>query len=416
MKQAVWVCFWMAVLATPGTLLADDRAPVENVDPVDSLQSFFWWKHSWFPFYHWTGYNIRPYFGVSPVYPETFLRSMSAVRYNRVDGVTMGIGIPRLARLKVGSFYTFGQLSYAFSLDKVRYRAGLELPVTRSPDATSRLLVGGSIYSNTTTNDLWKISDGENSLAAFVAKDDHLDYFDTYGWSSWLVGELGAYTQISLTYRDDRYSSLHKNTNWSIFGGDPFRSNPGIDEGRMHSAILRLEAGRVGGLYSVPQGWSIQGEAELGKGLGGDFKFTRYVADGRWYLSPAYWYGFGIRLRGGFASDQAPLQKTFTIGGLGSVRAWPQNLLRGSRFIVANAEFYLDQIDLLISDLQFMAFADAGWTGYSDTEFLSADETLGAVGVGIGFDQRRVRFEVAMPVGKNGRSEPWFWFRLYPTF
>lgn len=408
-------CIGLA-LATSGVARADNGMPEHRIDRADSARAFIWWKHTWLPYYHWTGYNIRPYFGASPMYPETFLRSMSAIRYNRVDGVTLGIGVPRFTRVKIGSLYTFGQLGYAFSLDKVRYRAALELPITRSRAATSRLLLGGSVYSNTSTNDLWKISDGENSLAGFVAKDDHLDYFDIYGWTSWLVGELGAYWQISLAYRDDRYRSLAKNTNWSIFGGDPFRSNPRIDEGRMHSAVVRLEAGRAGGLYSVPQGWSLQAEAELGKGLGGDFDFMRYTADGRWYISPAYWYGFGFRLRGGFATEQAPFQKTFTIGGLGSVRAWPQNLLRGSRFVLANAEFYLDEIDLLISGLQFMVFADAGWAGYADNSFLSENETLGAVGVGVGFDQRRVRVEVAMPVGKNGRSEPWVWFRLYPTF
>ena len=184
----------------------------------------------------------------------------------------------------------------------------------------------------------------------------------------------------------------------------------------MHSAVARFEAGRVGGLYSVPEGWALQADVEIGQGLGGDFSFTRYTADARWYWSPDYNYGLAVRFRGGMASSDAPLQKTFTIGGLGTVRAWPQNMIRGTRLAVTNAEYSFDDVNLLVSRLQLFVFGDVGWAGYSDTQFLSKAETLGADGFGVGFDQRRLRVEFAIPVGGEVNADPWVWLRLYPTF
>jgi hypothetical protein len=414
-RNTVLACLLLAIVVPSCTARADSPAASKVDLGIHRSEPFLWWRKQWFPYYHWSGYRMRPYFGVSPLYPESIIRAMTATRFNRVEGFTLGLGIPRLSRFKIGSFYVFGQLGYAFSLDKPRYRIALEYPVGAS-SSNNRILIGGSLYSNTATNDLWKVSDLENSLAGFFFKEDHLDYFDIHGWTAWVTGDFGPYTQLTAAYRDDRYLTLDKNTNWSVFGGSDFRGNPSIDEGRMHSVVFRLEAGRVGGLYSLPQGWSAQVEAELGSAVGGDFSFNRYQADIRWYESPDHWYGFSARLRGGFATNDAPVQKTFTIGGLGTVRAWPQNSIRGTRSVSGTLEAAIDGVNFLISGLQLFVFGDLGWAGFSDSSFLSSDQTLGALGGGLGFDQRRVRVELAVPVGPQSGGNPWVWLRLFPTF
>ena len=194
---------------------------------------------------------------------------------------------------------------------------------------------------------MWKSSWAENSAAAFFFEHDFFDYYQTEGWSGYVVSRITPYAQLSVGYRADQYSSMAKTASWSLFGNNDFRPNPGINEGDMRSMVFTLEGGKVKSFNDKPSGAAFRLEAEVGQGMGGDFDFSRYVGDVRSYTQLTKDTGLSLRLRGGFTEGTVPLQKAFTIGGVGSVRSYNQNVFLGTRMLLANAELALYEPEIL---------------------------------------------------------------------
>lgn len=347
-------------------------------------------------------------------------RPIPSFRYNRVEGLVLGIGRGPLEWDSYGRGKVFGQAAYAFSLDRWRYTAGAEARLGRRyGNDDFDLKLGGDYHRNTATNDLWKAGWAENTLAAFFFREDFFDYFETEGWTLYAVAHLTPYVQAGAAFRQDAYRSLRRRTSWSLFGGDGFRPNPPIDEGDMNSFVLTLEGGHVRGLSSRPRGLAFRLEAELGRGLGGDFAFNRYLGDVRLY-APLGPNGLALRLRGGLADGAVPYQKGFTLGGIGSTRAYPQNAFFGTRMLLANAEFtfyewsFFD--DVFLNDVQLFGLFDAGWVNDRSNRF-DVDDVLPSAGFGVALDDRHLRLELSWPLRTvDGDRSPSLWLRLNPTF
>lgn len=358
-----------------------------------------------------------------PYREQALYRTIPAVRYNRVEGFVLGVGAEPLVWDDWERGTIFGQVGYAFALADWRYEVGAETFLAghrRGGDTSLKL---GALYRhNTATNDLWKSNWLENSLAAFFFENDFFDYYDVEGWSVYSVGRLGTAAQVSAGFRAEDYASLARNTGWSLFDGGGFRYNPAITEGFMQSFVFAFEGGRVDDLDDLPRGAAFRAEAEIGEGVGGDFSFNRYLADGRVYVPVNRHSALALRLRAGTTTGDVPVQKAFTIGGVGSVRAYPQNAFYGTRMVLANAEYIVDEVsffDGLFDDVQLFTFGDVGWTNDFGTNTIDFDDALAAVGIGVGLDERAARLELAWPVGDRAFTDsrrPSLWFRLSPTF
>lgn len=358
-------------------------------------------------------------------FAETALyRPVPAIRYNRVEGLVLGVGLPPVRWDDYDRNRIYGQVGYAFALDAWRYEVGLETrPLPRDYHSDFALKLGGNYHRNTTTDDLWKSGWIENSLAAFFFKNDFFDYYEVEGWTGYAVQQLTPYAQLSAGFRSDEYRSLAKNTSWAVFGGDGFRLNPAVDEGQMYSFAFALEGGRIRGLDYLPRGVAFRTEVELGQGLGGDFSFNRYLGDVRTYLPLTRYSAFSFRLRGGVVEgDAVPVQKAFTLGGVGSVRGYPQNAFFGTRMLLGNVEYAVNEVSIfddVLDGIQLFGFADAGWVNDMGTDRFDFDDVIPAAGFGIGLDDRYVRLELAWPLRDVGGFEsggPSFWLRLNPTF
>jgi hypothetical protein len=370
----------------------------------------------------WGGIYVGASQDRNPFREDALYRGAPALRYNRVEGFVLGAALPKLDWYDSDRAAIYGQVGYAFALEEVRYTVGLEVRPGRAAwrrDAGAvEFKLGGAYRRNTATNDLWKSSWFENTAAALLFEHDFFDYYQVEGWTVYGLARLGEYTQASLGYRDEDYSSLERNASFSVFDGDAFRFNPVVDELRLRSVVSTLEAGRILDWYDMPLGGIVRGEAEFGQGLGGDAGFNRFTADARAYLPVAYGTGLALRLRGGYASDDAPIQKQFTVGGLGTSRGYAQNIFVGTRALVANAELTFDEVDLsFFDDIQLFGFADLAWTNRSGDAF-DLGETLPTAGIGLGLADRYVRFELAFPLRnvEGTGVEPALWFRLLPTF
>ena len=395
---------------------------VSDVDPYHRNRKYYRYRKPQSPFegFDYADAYVGEFYNRWPYRETALYRPIPAIRYNRVEGLVLGA---RLLPLEWGDWDSakiYGQAGYAFKLKSVRYEVGAEVRPFVDLEDDYDFKFGGAYRRNTTTNDTWKINWVENTVSALLFEYDYMDYYEVEGFSAYAIQRLSPYAQFSVGYRSEDYSSLENKTNWSLFGGHEFRLNPFINEGRMNSVVFTLEGGQLAGLYSVPRGFAFRLEGEIGDGLGGDFTFNRYLGDVRFYSPFGYRSGFGLRLRAGYASDTAPIQKMFTLGGIGSVRAYPQNVFFGTRMILANAEYtiaHISPLDDVFEDVQVFGFGDAGWVNSFGSNQLDFDDIFPAAGVGVSFADRSVRLELAWPLKDfGGDRDPTLWLRLTPTF
>lgn len=357
-----------------------------------------------------------------PYQTQAWYRNIPSIRYNRVEGLFLGVTRAPLEWSSWDRGRIYGQGGYAFALDQWQYRIGAETRFgSRQHTPNVDLKIGGSYQRNTDTDDLWKTSWGENTAASFFFRHDFFDYYQTEGWTGYAVARLTRYAQLSAAYRNEEYRSLSRNTNWSIFGEGNFRTNPGITEGLMSSVVLAFEGGSITTRNHQPKGVAFRLEAELGQGLGGDFDFSRYLGDLRTYARLAPEAGLSLRFRGGFTEGSVPAQKAFTLGGIGSVRGYGQNQFVGTRMALANAELSLydpDIADWILDDITLFGTFDVGWTNLqAGSNVFSVEDMFASAGFGLALDDRNVRLEVSWPLQDLGTDyKPSVWLRFNPSF
>jgi hypothetical protein len=365
---------------------------------------------------------VGAYEGPQAVYDREseVYRSAPPLRYNRIEGLVLGL---RRAPLDVDSdeddrTRVFGQAAYATQLRDVRYTVGVESRLYREDDTALKL---GVLYQEQTLAvDRWKTSVLENSLAGIGFRHDFFDYYEAEGLSVYGVQSLPRSVRLTAGYRTEAHRLLSNHTDWSVFGSGPFRANPVIDEGRVHALFGSLVAGRVQDLDGLPTGQALRLAATAADGLGGDYSFFRYEADGRVYLPVSDATRLALRLRGGYATSGAPLQAQFTVGGVGSVRSYDQNAFRGTRMLLGNVEYLIDGatvIDGVLDDLYVAGIADAGWVGGPDAP-VRLDDVVPSAGFSVGLDERKVRLDVTWPLrnGAGTGSHPAVWLRITPNF
>ena len=345
-------------------------------------------------------------------------RTPPPLRYNRVEGFVFGIQRDPLYVGDDDETRVFGQVAYATKLNDVRYTAGLESQLYAT-DKTG-LKLGVTYQEQTLSPDRWKTSYLENSLASVGFRHDFFDYYETEGVAVYGVQDLPASLQLAGGFRAEEHRRLGVNTNWSVFGSGDFRDNPAIDEGRMQALFASLTGGRVRDRDDLPTGQAFRLSATVADGMGGDFSFYRYEADGRLFLPLTPDTRLAVRVRGGYATNRAPLQSQFTIGGIGSIRSYDQNRFRGTRMLLANAEYLIDGatiVDGLFDDLFVAGLLDAGWVG-GPADRPRLNDVLPSAGFGIGLDEREVRLDVSWPLRDvpGAGSKPAIWLRITPNF
>jgi hypothetical protein len=236
------------------------------------------------------------------------------------------------------------------------------------------------------------------------------------GWTGYAALHLSPLLQVTGGYRSEEYRSLMPESTWSLFSGKHFRSNPAVSEGRMNSVVVAAEGGWVEDYDHLPKGAVFRIEAEFGRDFGGDFDFNRYMADGRWYIRFDRSSGLNLRVAGGTTSGVVHFQKAFTLGGLGSVRGYGQNVFVGTRMLLGNAEYSFTQ-DWLWDDLLVTGFVDAGWVNSPSTDKFDFDDVYPTAGVGVGVLDRTLRLELSFPLRDAGAGrDPSLWLRVNPSF
>ena len=286
--------------------------------------------------------------------------------YNRVDRLRLGAHAEYQSRddmyPRLGA-----RIGYAFDRDRTLYGVQLEQPLLKP----GRLALGFSMVRSTDHSDLQQVDDLENTLALLFFRQDFRDYFEREGWGTYLAWRVPDFSTVSVHLRNDTYRTLP--TQWgtrSWFCRDrDLRPNPEIDDGDLNSVIVRLErlAHRTRRMRNGFYHW-IEYE-RAGGSLGGDFGYSRMLADGRTVLKLSPATTLAVRTVAGSGwNGVVPSQKEFTVGGVDGLRAHEFAQYRGAQMALAQAEYTLSLWELdhrgFQGGLQALAFVDVGraWT------------------------------------------------------
>ncbi|MFZ4619917.1 MAG: BamA/TamA family outer membrane protein [Bacteroidota bacterium] len=371
-------------------------------------------------------YSFKPYFWND----DDILDDNVLFRYNRVEGLFLGFGTEKKVYWDGSkSVSGAGSFGYGFSSHKWRLQLGLDRQFAVSDDILYE--AGGEVHSTTDSKDDWIMNLSENNLAALFFHEDFKDYYQREGYSVHTARySKDGYitTMIDVRYNDDRYASLDNKATWALFGGNSFRSNPSVSDGKMKSFSV------AGGLSTIEkyryhsEGWNLFVRGEYGgKGLGGDFDFTQALIDIRRFQPLSDDDQINLRIRVGALEGSPIAQKNFELGGANTIPAFGFKEFSGNRMVLTNLEYrvssdIIDEIFFWPNSLNLIAFGDAGavasvntkWAVYEGFNSLRAAQFKSDYGFAIAWHDGDARLGFAWRTDKQAPVS--IFFRLNRSF
>ena len=334
--------------------------------------------------------------------------------FSPVDGLVPSLGFRSTVFDARGFGRTFltGTLAYRWARDTVGYTLGGERPFGDDP----RIAVGAELHDLTATDDGWRLTTMEQSLVALAFHRSFRDYHERRGYQVFAAARVGASQEIEVVWRADREGPLVNRTDFSLFDrSHDFPVNAPAAAGRVRALVAayvfdsrgtldttterafsrHVLDGFYGGRGGAAPGLRIDWTSEFAPaGLGGDFDFNRHVLDVRAYARPSPRQALDGRALFGFSGGTLPPQRTFALGGIGSVRGYPFKDVAGAGMALLNAEYEVGMAPDLEhgrrAGLRGLAFLDAGrvWRPLPG----STTGWLVGAGVGVGLGDLRVEF------------------------
>jgi hypothetical protein len=297
------------------------------------------------------------------------------IEFNRVDGWAVKLfqnnhpQDDKQPSIRASEIYAFGRKRILGSL-------------TVSQPLAPRLAARAEAYRVTGTHDGLILRHDENEIAAVLLSRDYYDYFDLEGGRLALHVDAPDRLTVTAGYAVEMYRSLSRRVERGLFTvPHPFRPNPRVDEGLAKSVYLVLDRDtRVSDGDMLPASWE-HAEIEIAGGsLGGDFTYTRALAElgVNSPLSPRM--NVAYRVMGGVGSQSLPFQQQFFVGGPGTLKAFPlkKNESGGNVLLLANIEYGVE----LTGAFRLLLFQDVG-NAWRDRSTLGRQKILMDLGVGI---------------------------------
>ena len=330
-------------------------------------------------------------------------------KYNRVEGLFLGMQFPKNFIPRVGHLSAHGFLGYGFKSKDVRFQIGLDRWFFSPVDY--RFELGAELHSLTESKDLWRMPYFENTLAALLFREDFHDYFQREGYSFHVSQNLTPYVKSELAYRQDDYASLSNHASWSLFGDKKrFRQNPPIAEGNMRSIYGEVLFDNRNDLDFTTTGWYALASGEVASSkLGGDFSFNRCSLDVRYFQPVSTGENLNVRLMLGTSEGELPVQKNFEIGGISTLRGYRFKEFTGDSFFLVNLEYRIHsrilgaEFPLLGDDFSLILFTDFGdaWNGvagdnmWDRLQMFRVDRLKNDVGIAIADPEGEYRLNIA---------------------
>jgi outer membrane protein assembly factor BamA len=353
--------------------------------------------------------------------------------FSPVDGLSLGLGFTSTIfdHQQFNHAFIAGYVSYKFARGEPGYSFGGERPLFGS----TKLFLGGEIHDITTSDDLWRLTSGEQTLVSIAFKNTFREYYRRKGEQVFAVLRPRDNNELFVMARWDRDQPLANATNFSLFRDDAtYRANPAVADSHVNGIVFGytfdtrgLTAAGQKGTYErhlkdsffgfgdrQRPGMRIEWTSEIaGRALGGDAQFDRHILNTRGYLPLGPHTQLSARGLVGFSDGTLPIERLFAVGGIGSVRGYRFKEATGTGMVLINAEYRVFLTPPIHDGdaLNVFAFYDAGKvTGALPP---SPAHWLNGVGFGAGFGM--LRLECAFRASDVPHS-PRFLVRLSPTF
>lgn len=110
-------------------------------------------------------------------------------------------------------------------------------------------------------------------------------------------------------------------------------------------------------VYDPHEGKRIAYSLEWAGGLGGDFDFTKFTADWRYYYRAGGESVWALNLGAGYADGDMPLSQRFSMGGSDTLRGYEDDQFRGNSMLKATLEYRFP----IVKKVQGVLFTDNGY-------------------------------------------------------
>jgi hypothetical protein len=340
-----------------------------------------------------------------PVQPEGG-RLFPYLGYNRVDQFTVGLDMT----FKPSKGWLPGlatRMAYAAERKDPRgegdgrwlYAMRIEQPLSAQRNAH----VAIATYRITDDDNFGQVGDVENTLAALFFHYDYKDWFERQGFDVEAATTWRERWTLSARYDNDDYGSITQladGTKGLFRRHADWRANPAVDDGEIHAVTAGLDYDSRANKKSPRNGMKNRLRAETAGGsLGGDFAYRRYTADLRAYFSPGPSHVAKARLMLGTTSngDFLPFQKTFAIGGIGTLRGYQYRHFRGRHLFLANGDWSWELFKrtsrnaMLKTGLSVVLFTDFGLAWDAPRWDLGHRQPAWDAGLGIGTTDETLR-------------------------
>lgn len=323
-----------------------------------------------------------------------------AVSYDRVDGLRLGADFTFQKSALTPRLELWG--GYALASKTGQFRMDLHQRLFEKTD----IEIGGAIFQLTQTDDDSVVGRDENTVFAVLTGSDYRDYYGSDG------GELSVgYTYrergiLSLLYRNVDYRWMDAQpTLWHLFRPDhDFRSNFSTRndsilarslDGRSSSLLIMLRVAPIeNGGHPVGFNGSVDLSVEVAGGLlGGAYDYERLTAEGRGWWDSGRWHHVMLRAFYGVGLHDIPPNRLFYLGGVGTLRGYPQKSLSGDEAFLAQAEYTFTYWENKLGRAGVVLFGDIGRAA-SGSGFFDVGDIRADIGLGLQFG-KALRVDVA---------------------
>jgi hypothetical protein len=263
----------------------------------------------------------------------------SGKTYNRVEGLPVHIG-PVFRDSSGRAAFNLSVLGIIRSADTFHWDAqnlGHTVSAQMRVGRERGYALGLASYDVITPVETWQLPDPDAALAAFLVRRDFRDYFNRHGAKATATFHMSAHSSVSAEWGDERWAGVGARNVFSVFrNGGAWRANPIVDAGRFHTAVARANVDTRNDEVNPSTGWLILLEYERGSGRVTDpgptsllarpapisqLAYGRGLLDLRRYnrLSPSSSINGRLVLGGWLHGDDLPLERRFSVGGIGSI-------------------------------------------------------------------------------------------------
>ncbi|HVZ39866.1 MAG TPA: DUF5686 family protein [Candidatus Kapabacteria bacterium] len=330
-------------------------------------------------------FNRRPFTGLDDI-----------VRYNRVNGAYLGLGLrddilPWLEGSLLGGYGFADRHGYA--------QAGLKAYL----DGDRRVSLGATAYSTLARRDNpYVVGTGAITTLALLTRNDYGDYYYASGGeAAFQIGfgqlqfirrdQFERPSTLRFFVRQEQQRSAGVHAGFSLFGGSaPFRDNPPIVPGTMRSAGMEFNWNYNPLRRFSRFGFHLAAEFADPKYLGGDFRFEQFEGAMHLRMSTLPLWRLDLRASGGYSVGAVPAQKFFSLESAfsstaseGVFHAMHVKEFYGDRFAALSLEHNFGEVipgvlripNIASFGIEFIVLANIGWSGFSHDAVFASDSS-----------------------------------------